>query len=77
MDAIDQVVIIYAANNGYIDNLELPVLRRYKAELLDYVRASHAKLLEDLRNKKALDATLEASLQAALKSFGEVFDPKK
>jgi F-type H+-transporting ATPase subunit alpha len=77
MDVIDQVIIIYASNKGYIDNFELSSLRRYKTELLEYVHASHSKLLEDLRTKKALDATLESTLQAALKAFGEVFDPKK
>jgi F-type H+-transporting ATPase subunit alpha len=77
MDVIDQVVIIYASNKGYIDSYELPVLRRYKAELLEYVHASHSKLVEELRSKKALDATLEPMLQAALKAFGEVFDAKK
>ena len=77
MDVVDQVILIYAANKGYIDNLDLAVIRRYKAELLEYVHASHAKLIEDLRAKKALDATLEPTLQAALKAFAEVFDPKK
>jgi F-type H+-transporting ATPase subunit alpha len=77
MDVIDQVVIIYASNKGYIDQFELSALRRYKAELLEYVHASHPKLIEELRAKKALDAGVEALLQTALKAFAEVFDPKK
>jgi F-type H+-transporting ATPase subunit alpha len=77
MDVFDQVVIIYAANKGYIDNLEVSAIRRYKTELLEYMRTSQSKLVEDLRAKKALDADTEGRLQAALKSFGEVFDPKK
>ncbi|HKU44759.1 MAG TPA: F0F1 ATP synthase subunit alpha [Polyangiales bacterium] len=77
MDVVDQVIVIYAANKGFIDNYELPVLRRYKAELLSYIHASHAKLYEDISKKKALDADLETQLSHALKHFGEVFDPKK
>jgi F-type H+-transporting ATPase subunit alpha len=77
MDVIDQVVLIYASNKGYIDGFELSVLRRYKAELLEYVHASHPKLLEELRAKKAIDGNVEGMLQTALKAFGEVFDPKK
>jgi F-type H+-transporting ATPase subunit alpha len=76
MDVVEQVVLIYAANKGFIDNLDIAVIRRYKAELLDYMKASHAKVLETIRTKKALDADLESQLQAALKSFAEVFDPK-
>jgi F-type H+-transporting ATPase subunit alpha len=77
MDVVDQVIIIYAANKGYVDNYELPVLQRYKAELLEYVRASHAPVLEQIRAKKALDADTEAGVQKALKAFGEAFDAKK
>jgi F-type H+-transporting ATPase subunit alpha len=77
MDVVDQVIVIYAANKGYIDNYDLPVLTRYKAELLQYVRTSHAKLIETLNKKRAIDAETEPMVQAALKGFGEVFDPKK
>jgi F-type H+-transporting ATPase subunit alpha len=77
MDVVEQVVLIYAANKGYIDNLELSAIRRYKAELIDYLKASHGQVLEGIRNKKALDSALESDLQAALKAFAEVFDPKK
>jgi F-type H+-transporting ATPase subunit alpha len=76
MDVVEQVVLIYAANKGFIDNLDIAVIRRYKAELLDYLKASHAKVLDGIRAKKALDADLESQLQAALKAFAEVFDPK-
>jgi F-type H+-transporting ATPase subunit alpha len=77
MDVVDQVIVIYAANKGYIDAYELPVLTRYKAELLQYVRTSHTKLIESLGKKRAIDAETEPLVQAALKGFGEVFDPKK
>jgi len=77
MDVIDQVVIIYAANKGYVDQFELPVLQRYKKELLEYMHTSQSKVIEDLKKKRALDGETEPALQAALKSFGEVFDPKK
>jgi F-type H+-transporting ATPase subunit alpha len=77
MDVIDQVVVIYAANKGYVDQYDLPVLQRYKKELLEYMHTSQSKVIEDLKKKRALDGETEPALQAALKSFGEVFDPKK
>jgi F-type H+-transporting ATPase subunit alpha len=77
MDVVDQVVVIYAANKGYIDSYDLPVLPRYKAELLEYMHTSQAKVIEGIGKKKQLDAELEPALAAALKSFGEIFDPKK
>jgi F-type H+/Na+-transporting ATPase subunit alpha len=77
MDVVDQVIVIYAANKGYVDQYELPVLQRYKKELLDYMHTSQAKVVDAIKSKRALDADIENSLQAALKSFSEVFDPKK
>jgi F-type H+-transporting ATPase subunit alpha len=77
MNVFDQVILIYAANKGFIDTFELPQIRRYKAELLEYVHASQPKLIEALEKKRALDSEVEAMLQSALKAFGEVFDAKK
>ena len=77
LDVVDQVVLIYAANKGYIDDLEVSSIRRYKTELLEFLHASHASMLDGIGKKKALDAEGEAALQAALKAFTERFDPKK
>jgi len=77
MDVVEQVVLIYAANKGYIDNFELASIRRYKSELLEYLKTTHGAVLEAIGTKKALDADLETKLQASLKAFSEVFDPKK
>jgi F-type H+-transporting ATPase subunit alpha len=77
MDVVDQIVVIYAANNGYIDKYELPAIRRYEKELLDYLKASHAAVLDDIRKKQKLDDDNEGKLKAALKAFAEVFDPAK
>jgi F-type H+-transporting ATPase subunit alpha len=73
MDVVEQIVVIYAANKGYADKYELTDLRRYEVELLDYVRASHKSLLEDITKKQKLDDDTEPRLKAALTSFGEVF----
>jgi F-type H+-transporting ATPase subunit alpha len=77
MDVIDQVVVIYAANHGYVDKYELPALRRYGEELLEYMHTSHGDLVAELRKSKKLDDASEERLNKALKSFTEVFDPKK
>jgi F-type H+-transporting ATPase subunit alpha len=77
MDVVDQIVVIYAANNGYVDKYEVKSLSRYEKELLDYIRASHKDLLEAIGKKRQIDAEIEPRLKQALKSFDEGFDPKK
>jgi F-type H+-transporting ATPase subunit alpha len=77
MEVVDQIVVIYAANNGYVDNYELPSIRRYEAELLEYLKSSHKDLMADIAKKQKLDGDNEGKLKAALKTFGEMFSEKK
>jgi F-type H+-transporting ATPase subunit alpha len=77
MDVIEQIVVIYAANNGYVDKYELPVLRRYEAELLEYLKATHKDVLDTIRQKQKLDDESEGRLKKALVAFGEVFSTEK
>jgi F-type H+-transporting ATPase subunit alpha len=77
MDVVEQIAVIYAANNGYIDKYELSVLRRYEQELLEYLKTSHKALLDDVRTSQKLDDKTEPRLKQALASFAEVFSPEK
>jgi len=77
MDVVEQIVVIYAANNGYVDKYEVRALRRYEQELLEYLKATHKEALESIRSKQKLDDDNEPKLKAALKAFGEVFDADK
>jgi F-type H+-transporting ATPase subunit alpha len=77
MDVVEQVVVIYAANKGYVDKYELPVLRRYEKELLEYLKSSHKELLDTIRDKQKLDDAAEDRLKKALAAFGEVFSVEK
>jgi F-type H+-transporting ATPase subunit alpha len=73
MDVVEQIVVIYAANNGYVDKYELKDLRRYEQELLEHMKTSHKDLLDAIRQKQKLDEDGEGRLKQALKAFAEVF----
>ncbi len=64
-----QVLIIYAANNGFIDEYPVNEIQRYESELYTFVESKHAQLLEDIRVKKALDDELEGRIKSALDEF--------
>ncbi|MDY6847791.1 MAG: F0F1 ATP synthase subunit alpha [Thermodesulfobacteriota bacterium] len=64
-----QVLIIYAANNGYIDEYPINEIQRYESELYTFVESKHAQLLEDIRVKKALDDELEGRIKSAMDEF--------
>jgi F-type H+-transporting ATPase subunit alpha len=64
-----QVMVIFAANNGYIDDYPVSVARRYEAEMMTFVESRHPALLAELRDKKAIDTDLQARIKAALDEF--------
>ncbi|MBE0503175.1 MAG: F0F1 ATP synthase subunit alpha [Desulfuromonadales bacterium] len=64
-----QVLVIYAANNGYIDQYPVTAVGRYEKELVSFMDAQHAAILADINQKKAIDEGIEASLKAALEDF--------
>ena len=69
--------MIYAANNGFVDKVPTAAVTRYGNELVEYIRASHAGLLTELREKKQIDDSVKGALEKALKAFAEVFEPNK
>lgn len=69
----DQIVVIYAASTGFMDELPVESIKKYETELLEFVHAGHADIIEGLRVKKALTDEIVANLNATLKSFTERF----
>ena len=68
-----QVAIIFAATNGFLDAVAVEDVRRYEEELYRFLETRHAGVLNGIRDKKILDDELKASLQGALREFGETF----
>jgi F-type H+/Na+-transporting ATPase subunit alpha len=68
-----QVVIIYAVTNGFLDEMPVPQIRKWENDFLDYLDASHPKILDDIRTKKALDDDLTNRLKSAITAFGQMF----
>ncbi|MGB3808797.1 MAG: F0F1 ATP synthase subunit alpha [Parvibaculum sp.] len=69
----EQVVVIYAGVNGYLDKLPVSDVGRFEEEFLRNVRTSHAGILEAIRTEKALSNDTEAKLKAAVESFSKAF----
>ena len=64
-----QVVSIFAANNGYVDEYETSEIQRYEQEMISFMESSHADVLATLAEKKAIDDELEGKIKAALDEF--------
>jgi F-type H+-transporting ATPase subunit alpha len=68
-----QVVLLYAAANGYIDTYPESSLKKYEQEMLNYVEKNHDDILSDIREKKQLDSSIEDKLSTALGNFRDQF----
>ncbi|MBA2459845.1 MAG: F0F1 ATP synthase subunit alpha [Gemmatimonadales bacterium] len=68
-----QVAIIFAVTNGHLDDVQVPHIRQWEREFIDYLEASHPAVLNDIRTKKALDDDLTNRLKAAITAFKSLF----
>jgi F-type H+-transporting ATPase subunit alpha len=68
-----QVLIIFAANNGFIDDYPVAVLKRYETELFTFIDSRKSEILVELNNKKAIDDELKGKIVAALNEFKKEF----
>src|SRR4051812_49309635 len=69
MDVEKQVLVIWAATNGYVDDIPIENVRRFESELLRFAENSHPGLLQAIREKKTITDEIKADLQQALKDF--------
>jgi len=64
-----QIVEIYAALNGYLDELPVNQLRKYTEELQLFLESKYPTILSDISTKKKLDDELTAKLKQALEEM--------
>ena len=69
MDVEKQVLVIWAATNGYTDDVAIDDIRRFETQLLKFVENSHPGLLAAIAEKKALTDDIKADLQQMLEDF--------
>nr|RAW03840.1 F0F1 ATP synthase subunit alpha [Aerococcus urinae] len=69
----EQVVVIYAGVNGYLDKLPVSDVGRYEEELLRTVRTSHAGILDAIRTEKQISNDTEAKLKSVVEGFSKAF----
>ena len=65
----NQIVVIYAATNGYADEVQLDDMARWENELTRYIESSHPDLLSAIMEEKQLTDKIEESLKSALEGF--------
>jgi F-type H+-transporting ATPase subunit alpha len=69
MDVEMQVLSIWAATNGYTDDVAVNDIRAWEAEMQKFVQNAHAGVLQKMRDKKQIDDEIKGELQTVLADF--------
>jgi F-type H+-transporting ATPase subunit alpha len=71
----EQIVMIFAATNGYVDAYPEADVKRYEKEVIEFLKNKHSDVLKTIVEKKAMSDDLKKSLVSALQEFAAVFQP--
>ncbi|MDD3827212.1 MAG: F0F1 ATP synthase subunit alpha [Anaerolineae bacterium] len=69
MSLADQVLVLYAVTNGFLDDVELRQIKSFEQAFLGYMRDSQPGLLQDVQAGARLDEEKTAALNQAIRDF--------
>ncbi len=72
-----QVMIIFAATNGYLDDIPVDSVRDFENRFYEYMDSVHPEIGQEIADKKALSDELTEKLQAAIEEFKQGYTPQQ
>ena len=69
MPTQEQVVSMYAATRGFMDDVPVASVQAFERDFLDFIHSAKSDILDDIVARKVLDADLEARLKDAILEF--------
>lgn len=73
MPVEEQVVVLFAGVNGFLDDLPVESVRKFEKEFLQYMRNEKSEILKEIATKKELSQELEQKLRDAIEQFKKTF----
>jgi F-type H+-transporting ATPase subunit alpha len=68
-----QVLVLYVATGGSLDNIPVSEVRRFESEFLQFAQTSYAGVLKEIAAKKVLDDGIKATIKTAVDGFKDRF----
>jgi len=69
MSMADEVIIIYAVTNGFLDDVELRKVQDFETAFLRYMRDTHPELRQRVGTGKKMDEETQSALDQAIRDF--------
>ena len=73
MPVEEQVVVLFAGVNGYLDKIALTDIGRFESGLLDALRGSGKEILDNIRAENKISEETESKLKEAVEIFTKSF----
>jgi F-type H+-transporting ATPase subunit alpha len=73
MPVEDQVAVIFAGTNGYLDEIPLNHVQRFEKEFLETMHLKYDDLLKEIAEKKDLTEQIANKLHAVVRKFVDAF----
>jgi F-type H+-transporting ATPase subunit alpha len=70
-----QVAVIWAVQNGYVDDVPVEKIKAFQAAWTDYLATRKPDILQRIVEQKAISAELKADLETAARQFKESWRP--
>lgn len=69
----EQIAVIFAAINGYLDDVEVKDVRKFEQDYLAYLKSGGLGILEEIAEKKVISDDLTNKMKSALETFKKQF----
>ncbi|MEA2098451.1 MAG: F0F1 ATP synthase subunit alpha [Patescibacteria group bacterium] len=73
METEEQIAIIFATINGFLDDIEIEKVKDFERDLLDHLKDRNNHILEDISKEKEISKETEKDLNQALEEFKKKF----
>ncbi len=68
-----QIVVIFAATNGFLDQIPVSALKRFEQEYVNHLELKYPKVLTEIAEKGKISEELEKTMKDILSKFVEAF----
>jgi F-type H+/Na+-transporting ATPase subunit alpha len=73
MDVMEQVLIIFALTEGYLDELELDDISDFEKRYLEFMRNCHPDIIKQLKEKNDITEDLNKRIREVIENFIGIF----
>jgi F-type H+-transporting ATPase subunit alpha len=73
MDVGEQVLILYAATNGFLLDVEVKDIQEFEKGLMTYARKNHAEVMTKVKGKDVLSDEVVAGFKECIEAYKKVF----